>query len=186
MNDSTRTRSIPRTAGLLLASGALGFVAVFAWLADAFGYPDVLDLPASEVLPALLAGGPALRAVWAIYAILPLSIVSAAWMARGRLGLRRDHDRWATAAGVLAGLAMTLGLARWSTLQWWLAERWAESGADHAALAARFDSLNLVLGNAIGEALGEIALGAWLIGVAWPRRDGWLGRCTLLLAVEHL
>jgi len=182
MNELDPSHRIPRTAGVLLTIGSLGFVAVFAWLAAAFGYADVLDLPASEVLPSLLAGGHTLRAVWVIYAVLPLSLASSAWLARGRLGLTPAHDRFVSGSGVLAGLAMTVGLARWPTLQWALAERWAEPGADHSALSVSFDQLNLLLGNIVGEALGELSLAVWLLGIGWSRRANRVGQGALLLA----
>ena len=48
--------------GLALVGGAVGFLAVFAYLAASFDYPDVLDGRAEDVLPALLATGDAGRA----------------------------------------------------------------------------------------------------------------------------
>lgn len=167
-------------AGALMTSGALGFVLVFAYLMNQFGYPDVLDHPASEVLPALLAGGASLRAVWAIYAILPLSIVGTALLSRGRFGLEGRADRLVAALGVMAGLSMMIGLSRWPTLQWSLASAWASG--DHAAITAQFDALNLILGNGIGEFLGEVTLGGWFLGVGHALRSRWVGRATLLLS----
>ncbi|HEY8184234.1 MAG TPA: hypothetical protein VII32_18470 [Thermoanaerobaculia bacterium] len=61
-----------RAGGLALLAGAVAFLAVFAYLAARFNYPDVLDGPAATVLPALLATGQSGRAAWAIYALLPL------------------------------------------------------------------------------------------------------------------
>ena len=43
--------------GLALVVGAIGFLAVFAYLAARFNYPEVLDGSAEDVLPALLASG---------------------------------------------------------------------------------------------------------------------------------
>src|SRR6185436_12857501 len=39
----TPDRSVPRLAGVLLAGGALGFIAVFSILAARLGYPGMLD-----------------------------------------------------------------------------------------------------------------------------------------------
>ena len=41
--------------GIALVAGAIGFLAVFAYLAARFNYPEVLDGSAEDVLPALLA-----------------------------------------------------------------------------------------------------------------------------------
>jgi hypothetical protein len=49
--------TIVRAGGLALILGALAFLAVFSYLAARFGYPDVLDGVASEVLPRLLSTG---------------------------------------------------------------------------------------------------------------------------------
>lgn len=175
-----------RLAGLLLTGGAIGFFVVFVTLAARLGYPEMLDHPASEVLPALLAGGPSIRAVWAIYALLPLAIAASAWLASGQLGLSARLDRLTRAAGLLAGLAMTIGLARWSTLQWSLAEQWALDPSSHDAVVRTFDLANLVLGNGIGELLGELAIGAWFAGLGYAHSDRWVGKATLVLAALML
>lgn len=149
--------------GLAYVVASVGFLIVFSWLAARFGYPDVLDKPAGEVLPQLLALGSAGRAVWIVYAALPLLLIPAAVGAREALS---HHDRRADGAlrlgvilQVVAAVAMTLGLARWSTAQWALAQAWAQADASqHMVLASVFDALNLYLGNAIGEFLGELAL----------------------------
>jgi len=61
-----------RVGGLALVFGAIGFVAVFSFLAARFNYPAILDGPATTVLPRLLATGNPGRAAWALYAFLPL------------------------------------------------------------------------------------------------------------------
>ena len=66
----------PRLAGATYVAASVGFLIVFSWLASHFGYPDVLDLPAADVLPRLLSLGGAGRAVWAVYAVLPLMLIS--------------------------------------------------------------------------------------------------------------
>ena len=61
-----------RAGGLALIFGAIAFIAVFSFLAARFDYPEVLDGPASTVLPQLLATGTTGRGAWALYALLPL------------------------------------------------------------------------------------------------------------------
>ena len=61
-----------RIGGWALILGALAFLVVFAVLAARFDYPAILAGSADLVLPKLLATGTAGRAVWAIYAFLPL------------------------------------------------------------------------------------------------------------------
>lgn len=117
----TKPSLAARLGGATYIAASVGFLVVFSWLAARFGYPDVLDQPAAEVLPKLLALGGSGRAVWIIYALLPLTLIGASVGAAD--ALRHPDGRNATALrlGVLlqvvAAIAMTLGLARWSTAQ---------------------------------------------------------------------
>jgi hypothetical protein len=63
---------------------------------------------------------------------------------------------------------MMLGLMRWPTIHWRLAE--LHAGADpaqRAVLDAMFDGLNTYLGNYIGEFLGELAFNAFFLLTGW-------------------
>ena len=172
-----------RTGGASLVTAALGFVAVFTYLAEAFDYPRVLDDTAAAVLPRLLELGTEGRAVWAVYALLPLLLIPAG------IGMHAivkpvapSVSRAATVMSAIAALAMLVGLARWSTVHWALAQTFAVAGpADRHALGALFSGLNVVLGNFLGEFLGELALNAFfalsghgLIRLGWTRL-GWIG-----------
>jgi hypothetical protein len=175
MSTHSSSNSLLKSAGVVLIAGSSAFVAVFSYLAATFGYPDVLDRGAAEVLPQLLAGGPRLRTVWFLYATLPLifvfaGVASARIFDRAAPGLRT----WGVGAAVTAGVAMMTGLFRWPTIEWALAHHWnAAAASDRVALAAIFDASNLFLGNLVGEFVGEIAAAAWFatLGIAW-RRDG--------------
>jgi hypothetical protein len=175
-------------AGLALAVGAIGFLAVFAYLAARFNYPKVLDGSAENVLPALLATGNAGRAAWAFYAILPLIWVPAGVGAFEALRDRaRGPMRLAMLFAVLAAVSMMLGLMRWPSIHWELARAWASAGAsERVVLAATFDGLNLYLGNFIGEFLGELSFSVFfvLVGVGLLRRietRRWLGWSSVVV-----
>ena len=181
-----------KRAGLVLIVCSLAFVAAFSTLAVAFGYPEVLRQPADAVLPALLAGGTKLRAVWFLYAALPLGIVYAGPAAAPLLARAGRRLRvLGTAAAVAAGFAMTTGLLRWPTIEWKLARSWQTAPeAARPWLTARFDASNFVLGNIIGEFCGEIFLALWFLTVALAfhadgrRRLGALGLgAAIVLAV---
>lgn len=148
--------------GLCFVVGALAFVAVFSWLAAKFNYPDVLDGDAATVLPRLRNGGALMRAVWAIYAFLPLLLVPGAIAAFFAI---RRHPGEMTLAVILASigaLSMCLGLMRWPSIHWELAAAYERAGDEaRLSIGATFRGLNLYLGNYIGEFLGEICLGAF-------------------------
>jgi hypothetical protein len=180
-----------RLAGITLIAVSLGFIAVFSYLAAYFGYPEVLQGTAASVLPALVAGGPRLRAVWGIYAVLPAGVAVAAILAFPMF--RRAGERMArfglfgalTAAG-----AMIIGLVRWPTLNYVLGQRFIVAGAgERQRIAAIFDAGNLYLGTVTGEFIGELALSLWFftLSLAILRGVGawrWTGYAGLAMAAS--
>jgi hypothetical protein len=180
---SPRDVMIVRVGGLSLIIGAVAFIGVFSYLAARFDYPEVLDGRATEVLPALLATGNTGRAVWAIYALLPLIWIPAAV---GAFHALRGQSEGTMRAGVLlatvSSLAMMIGLMRWPSFHWELALAWAQADpSTRPALDALFNSSNSYLGNYIGEFLGELTMNAFFLLSSMAmlqRRSGfapWLG-----------
>jgi hypothetical protein len=162
-----------RVGGAALVIAALGFTSVFIFLAVRFDYPGVLDAPAMTALPALLEMGAGGRAVWALYGLLPLLLIPAAVGVSSAL---HEQQRALMSTAVLfalvAALTMMLGLLRWPSVQWELANAWAGAGADErVVLAALFDGLNRYLGTYLGEFVGELCLNAFFVltGVAMWR-----------------
>jgi uncharacterized protein DUF4386 len=182
-----------RLGGLALIGGALAFMAVFAFLAARFDYPAVLDGSAAVVLPQLLATGSAGRAAWAFYAFLPLI-----WLPAGvgaYLALRRSHPGsmlLALHCAALAAVSMMLGLMRWPSIHWRLAELHVTATPDQqAVIAAIFDGLNVYLGNYIGEFLGEFSFSAFLLLASWALwrthvRPRWMASVGLLTGAAGL
>jgi len=158
-----------RVGGWALILGAVSFMVVFAFLAARFDYPAVLDGPAATVLPKLVAMGATGRAVWAVYALLPL-----VWIPAGvgaYQALRQFHPGAmlvALQAALIAALSMMLGLMRWPSIQWKLAEHYAAADAgQRMSLDAVFDGLNVYLGNYVGEFLGELGFSTFFVLSAW-------------------
>lgn len=178
--------------GISFIAGALAFIAVFSYLAAKFSYPDVLDGTAAEVLPRLRNGGATMRAVWALYAFLPLLLVPGALGAFFACPASRPRMTLALVAATLGTLAMCLGLMRWPSIHWALAEAYASGGPEtKASLDAVFHGLNVYLGNYIGEFLGELMLAVFflLTGLAmrdearFPKWSAWTGVVFALLFV---
>lgn len=158
-------RRAVRVGGAALIGATLLFIAVFGYLAARFGYPDVLDRPAAEVLPRLLALGDTGRTVWWVYALVPLLLLPTA---RGVDAAARQVAPRATqvarVSAALAALCMMAGLLRWPTLQWQLALAWGDAApAAREGLAATFALANRWLGNVIGEFLGELFLNSFFL-----------------------
>ena len=181
-------RSIIMAGGLSFIVGALAFVSVFSYLAANFDYPGILDGSAADVLPRLRAGGSMMRAIWALYAFLPLLLVPGAVGAYFACPSSRGRMTLALIAASIGALAMCLGLMRWPSIHWALADAYAQSGPDaKSSLAAVFLGLNLYLGNYIGEFLGEVCLGIFflLAGLSLldeERFPKWLGWCGVVFS----
>lgn len=182
---------IVRAGGVSLAGGAVAFMAVFAYLAARFNYPDVLDGSATTVLPSLLATGAAGRAAWAFYAFLPLIWIPAGVGAFH--ALRRVDEpamRLAMQFAQLGAIAMMLGLMRWPSIHWELAKAYTGASPDQrAVIDPLFLGLNRYLGNYIGEFLGELTVSLFFffsatamlrLASGFPRWIGYLGVTTAI------
>jgi Domain of unknown function (DUF4386) len=177
--------------GFCLIAGALAFMGVFGFLAARFNYPQVLDGDAAQVLPSLLATGSTGRYVWAIYGFLPLIWIPAGVGAFQALRNTRDGSmRIAMLFAVIASLSMMLGLLRWPSIHWTMAQAYINgTEADKAAISAVFAGLNSFLGNYIGEFLGELSFSIFFLlsGLAMlapaTRFPRWVGALGVLTAV---
>ena len=187
---SVQYRRMIVAGGLSFIVGAFAFVLVFSYLAINFDYPDILEGSPAEVLPRLSAGGSTMRAVWAIYAFLPLLLVAGAVGAHFACPSSRGRMTLALVLSSLGAFAMCLGLMRWPSIHWVLADAYARAGTEgQASLGAVFTGLNLYLGNYIGEFLGEACLASFflLAGLStlnearFPKWLGWAGVAFALL-----
>ena len=184
-----RNTHIVRIGGIFLIAGALAFMGVFSFLAARFNYPEVLDGTAAQVLPKLLATGTAGRTVWAIYGFLPLIWIPAGVGAFHALrSVREGSMRIAMLFAVMSAVSMMLGLLRWPSIHWTLAQAYATgSAADRTSIDATFAGLNSFLGNYIGEFLGELSFSVFFLlsgfamlarGARFPRWIGFFGVFT--------
>lgn len=182
-------RKMIMAGGFSFVVGALAFVLVFSYLAANFDYPNILDGGAAEVLPRLSAGGGNMRAVWAIYSLLPLLLLPGAVAAQLACPTSLGRMKLALVFASIGALAMCLGLMRWPSIHWALASTYAQSGAEtKSSLGAVFTGLNLYLGNYIGEFLGEACLAAFflLAGLSMideARFPKWLAWCGVVFAL---
>jgi len=186
-NSAVRSATV-RAGGLALIVGAIAFMAVFSYLAASFNYPEVLDGAAATVLPALLATGARGRAVWALYAFLPLLFVPAGVGAFQALRQQAEGSmRLAMHFASIAAVSMMAGLMRWPSVHWELAKAYAGAAPEQRPLFdAVFLGLNRYLGNYIGEFLGEFTLSLFFLfsAIAMLRAgQRWVGSLGLLTAV---
>ncbi len=185
------SRTAVRMGGWSFIVAALGFIAVFSYLAATFNYPVVLDGSAAEVLPELLALGTSGRAVWIVYSLIPILLIPAAIGAQAALQHTAPNAmRAATVLGTITAVSMFFGLARWPSVHWELARAYASSSPDaQEAMDAVFRGLNVYLGNFVGEFLGELSLnGFFLLSAYGLLRAGYrrMGVAGMFVAVIGL
>jgi hypothetical protein len=182
-------RLIVIVGGLSFVAGAIAFVGVFSYLAVSFNYPGILDGSAAEVLPRLRAGGSTMRAAWALYAFLPLLLLPGAVGACFACPSSRGRMTLALVFTSIGSLAMCLGLIRWPSIHWVLAEAYAQSGEEaRISISATFLGLNVYLGNYVGEFLGETCLAVFFFLTGMSLLDEkpypqWLAWGSMLFAM---
>ena len=100
--------------------GAIALAVVFnlpyGYLAQHFGYPDILRRPAGEVLAAFAAGGDGLIWAWYVFGLSALAFVPLAIalsLTPERLKSSPAVAVGAALSGALAGLVQGMGLLRW-------------------------------------------------------------------------
>src|SRR6185295_11930145 len=182
-----------RIAGLLLVVVPLGFSICFTLLQQLFEYPDILRQPTAEVLRKFAAGGTPLVAVWYVLTLSAVGFLPLSVLMHRILGEREAPTLlWvATAFGVIAGVAQTLGFLRWPFLVPHLAQSYLAAGASEAQRAAAamvFEAFHRYAGMAVGEHLGYLSTSTWTLLIAvvilrtgiLPR---WVGVSGAVLAV---
>jgi hypothetical protein len=185
--------AVRRAAGIVLVIVPLGFTVCFTLLQQLFEYPAILRQPTADVLTKFAAGGTPLVAVWYALTLSAVAFIPLTLLVHRVLGERETPTLlWvATAFGVVAGLAQTLGFLRWPFLVPHLAQSYLAAGASDAQRAAAamvFEAFNRYAGMAVGEHLGYLSTSLWTVLVAvvilrtaiLPR---WIGASGAVLAV---
>jgi len=160
-------RGLARVTGLLFVVTALGFTGAFSVLSVIFEYPAILREPTDHILRRFAEGGQGLIAVWYVLTLSAVLLVPAAILLHRFLAFERAS--WmpvATTFGVLAGLVQTLGLIRWVFLVPYLSDLYvnpASSASTKEAVDVIFQSFHRYVGAALGEHLGYLFVGCWVL-----------------------
>jgi hypothetical protein len=133
---------------------AIVFNLPFSYLAQHFGYPDILRHPAEEVLNRFMAGGDGLIWAWYVFGLTALMFVPmgiALSISKERMQRVPALAIGAALTGALAGLVQGMGLLRWVFVVPGLAR---DAGSEIAQ--GQFALMNAYAGVAIGEHMGQI------------------------------
>jgi uncharacterized protein DUF4386 len=181
--------TIQRQTGIAMIAIPVVFMAAFTGLQMTFDYPNVLRLPAAEILERFQAGGGGLLAIWYVFmaaalAFIPLAVLSALWLwPRHQTGAA-----FAATFGILAGLVQGLGLLRWVVLVPSLAANHAATSANDAVNEAVFEAFHLYAGAGVGEHFGYLFTALWtlfIVAALWSERR-WFAVIGAVLALGIL
>lgn len=164
---SARSAAGP-TAALLVAGAVLVNVA-FLGLGTAFDYPDVLNQPAVDVLTRFHANQVLIGSLFLLLAA-GAALLAPIAVAMSRLGAG-PALRASRIVGITAAAVQVAGLLRWPLVVPFLA-----GDAPTASAVRSFQTLNLVLGTAIGETIGYALTAVWTVLVCLGLRRAVLGR----------
>jgi hypothetical protein len=166
--------AIARVTGLLLAAIAIGFAGAFSVLAATFDYPTILRESTDHILRRFAEGGQGLVATWYVLTLSAVLIIPAAILLHRFLA--SGVTPWmpvATALGVLAGVVQTLGLIRWVFVVPYLSDVYlnpTSTPSTREATTVVFQGFHRYAGGALGEHLGYMFVGSWVLLAALAMR----------------
>lgn len=182
------------TASLFVLEFFLATVPFFV-LSAVFEFPDILREGADKVLPLFAQNQSVIVPTYYVFMLSSVLLIPLALLLRrvlvgaGTVSVLLDI---ATIFGVTAGITQFLGFVRWPFMMPYLAQTYLDpssSPATRAAVSVVYESFNRYAGMAIGEHLGWLFLGLWLVTVSaalYGRLNRWLGGAALLLGVCFL
>ncbi|MCP4002936.1 MAG: DUF4386 domain-containing protein [bacterium] len=158
-----------RIGACLLIGHVVLLFGAFSALAPAFGFPEVLRLPAGEILERFRAGRSLIVPVYYVFTLTGLSF--AAFSLLLHEVFRKENPTLSLvtcSAGVLAGLCQALGFIRWCFVVPVLADAAADPAASQArrdAAVVVFEALHHYAGVALGENLAFVLHALWTVGI---------------------
>ena len=191
---ATPTDSRRTTAVLLVLESLLATVPFFV-LGAVFEFPDILRKGADEVLPLFAQNQSVIVPTYYVFMLSSVLLIPLALLLRrvmvgaGTSSVLLDV---ATAFGITAGVTQFLGFVRWPFMIPYLAQTYLDpssSVATRDAVSVVYGAFNRYAGMAIGEHLGWLFLGLWLLMLSFAmfgRFNRWLGGATLLLGLAFL
>ena len=194
-------KTFRKLAGIFFIVGAILVNIPYTLLIINFDYPDILRLPAAEILTRFQAGGSALIYTWLAFAWVGLPMLLGAIMLKRILA---DENapflETATTLGVIGFIVQVVGLLRWVFVVPVLARLFTDPTTDSvtkATLPLVFSAVHQYGGVILGEHLGQFLIILWmsmLSGILykskrfskWVAYLGWIASAVYILAQTEL
>ena len=194
-------KTFRKLAGIFFIVGAILVNIPYTLLIINFDYPDILRLPAAEILTRFQAGGSALIYTWLAFAWVGLPMLLGAIMLKRILA---DENapflETATTLSVIGFIVQVVGLLRWVFVVPVLARLFTDPGTDSvtkAAIPAVFIAVHQYGGVILGEHLGQFLIIIWMSIISgiiykskifskWVAWLGWFASAVYILAQTEL
>lgn len=194
-------KTFRKLAGIFFIVGALLVNIPYTLLIINFDYPDILRLPAAEILTKFQAGGSSLIYTWLAFAWVGLPMLLGAIMLKRILA---DENapflETATTLGVIGFIVQVVGLLRWVFVVPVLARLFTDPTTDSvtkAALPLVFSAVHQYGGVILGEHLGQFLIIIWMSIISgilykskrfskWVAYLGWIASAVYILAQTEL
>jgi len=159
---------------LLWITGELIFLAVITMLVSwiglmgAFEYPDILRKSAAEVLSKYYNGGIHLRLLWLGMTMSSVIFIPVILLLHKLLNnVKTPYLFIGTAFGLSGAIFSILGFVRWVFSVNVLANLYHNSPMDSKAIEISFQLINAYGGVSVGELLGYMTTGIWIIFIGY-------------------
>ncbi|MNI13682.1 hypothetical protein D3C73_669160 [compost metagenome] len=160
------------TAAVLLILEVILVTTPFLILQSVFEFPDILRKPASDVFELFQSRKSVIIPTYYIFMLSGLLLIPLSLAVHHLLKVNAESSMLlsvTTGFGVSAGIAQILGFIRWPFLIPYLADTYLSSTATAAtkeAVVVVYETFNRYAGMAVGEHLGWVLLGIWLVGIS--------------------
>jgi hypothetical protein len=167
-----KTTSTPRRS-LYLSAGIL-FIAMFillnvanSILASSFNFPDILRQPPENALTLYQQNQGLIRPAYYLFALTGVLMIPISLLLHGILSNKNSVLlTTATTFGVITGIVQVLGFIRWVFLAPFLVNTYFDPSSSQAtkdAVLVMQEGFNRYAGVAVGEHLGWLFTGTWLV-----------------------
>lgn len=178
-------KSINKTIGILLITGAISLLIPYTILTIVFEYPDILRQDTEFILTKFYKGGNSLIWMWFAFAITGIPLLPAYILIGQKYVNKSSLVRMATTIGVIGLIVQIIGLLRWTFVVPVLANTFVQATdeATKAAAIVSFKTIHQFGGVILGEHLGQLFTITWTVMMSitfakfklMPTWINWLG-----------
>lgn len=160
-----------KCSGIFIILVAIGFTLSQIGITKFFDYPEILRQPAQKVLQAYYDKRGKIKPCWVIFSFSSLMLIAMSGIFYRLLNTNTTpYLIIGTFFGIAAGVFYVIGLMRWVFLADSLSSKYMAintSEKEKDTLIIIFEAFHVYCGNSIGETMGFLCMGLWIIMVGF-------------------